>query len=169
MSANRQATNQEETNLDTWSMRAKQEDSQVVLDLSTLSENDLRTLQTQDPFMYHSIPSVHQARLFLREVDHPEALSAAAASVIVQDHTSRLSSRSSSACSSLNSSLVSRKSRLTTECHINLLIEDDELDEEFFFNDSEEETQAGSIEGRIDNLMGRLDGLSVDEREEPLQ
>ncbi|KAL3773075.1 hypothetical protein ACHAW5_007290 [Stephanodiscus triporus] len=72
------------------------------IDMHRLSENDLRTLRTKDPFMYHSIPAVHKATITLQEVDNAKTLL------------------------SQESSVVTRKSRLSTECHMSLL-----MDEEF--------------------------------------
>lgn len=77
------------------------------LDLRCLSLADVQTLRTQDPFMYHSIPAVHKATLALLELDYAKnALTQA-------------------------SSLVSRKTRISTECHASLLMEDLFDDEEF--------------------------------------
>ena len=40
------------------------------IDLRDLSESDLDVLRREDPFMYHSIPSVYRATLRLEDVDH---------------------------------------------------------------------------------------------------
>jgi hypothetical protein len=64
------------------------------IDLSVLDEGDLESLKTKDPFMYHSIPGIHKARLSFGEVDHSRVL----------DDASREANTK-----------VSRKSRLTTE------------------------------------------------------
>ena len=44
------------------------------IDVRCLSENDLRTLWTKDPFMYHSIPAVHRATITLQEVKDAQNL-----------------------------------------------------------------------------------------------
>ena len=77
------------------------------IDLSQLSENDLSSLQQKDAFMYYSIPSVHKARLYLKDLDHSKLVAPTA--------------------------IVSRKSRVSTECHMDVLLEDllDLDDEEF--------------------------------------
>ncbi|KAL3773078.1 hypothetical protein ACHAW5_007293 [Stephanodiscus triporus] len=72
-----------------------------------LSENDLQTLQTQDSFMYHSIPAVHKATITLQEVDNAETFL------------------------SQESSVVTRKSRLSTECHMSLMMKEFFGDEDF--------------------------------------
>ena len=70
------------------------------MDVRRLSENDLRTLRTQDPFMYHSIPAVHMAAVTLQDVDNAKNL-------VTQGNC-----------------IVTRKSRVSTECCMELLMED---------------------------------------------
>ncbi|KAL3774480.1 hypothetical protein ACHAW5_001235 [Stephanodiscus triporus] len=64
------------------------------IDLDMLDEGDLESLKTKDPFMYHSIPGIHKARLSFGEVDH---------STVLDDASREANTK------------VSRKSRLTTE------------------------------------------------------
>jgi len=77
------------------------------MDMHRLSENDLKTLRTKDPFMYHSIPEVHTATFTLQEVEYANTISSQA------------------------SSTVTRKSRVSTECHPSLLTKEFLQDEEF--------------------------------------
>jgi hypothetical protein len=77
------------------------------MDMRRLSENALITLRTKDPFMYHSIPEVHRATFTLQEVEYANTISSQA------------------------SSIVTRKSRVSTECHPSLLMEEFLHDEEF--------------------------------------
>lgn len=59
-------------------------------------DGDLGALRARDPFLYHSIPTVHRAALALEEIDpSSEPIPAA----------------------------VPRKTRLTTECHVGLLLD----------------------------------------------
>lgn len=149
-------------------IRQEQEPQEVVLDLSALSENDLRTLQTQDPFMYHSIPSVYKAKLSLKDVDH-QSICATSAPLTTQRQEAS-TSRSGSACSSSSNSLVSRKSRVSTECHISLLLEDMLLDDEEFFDGSEEAAEGQEDFDEFgDFLMYLLNDCSFDSKEELMQ
>jgi len=70
------------------------------IDLCGLSESDLQVLRKQDPFMYHSIPSVHKATLSLQAIDNVMTILTQA------------------------SFIVTRKSRISTESHASLLMED---------------------------------------------
>ena len=68
------------------------------------SRDDLKSIQTQDPFMYYSIPEVRSANVLMRDID-----------------MSNLSPRSQK---------VSRRTCISFECHPDLLYEDllNELD-----------------------------------------
>ena len=68
------------------------------------SRDDLKSIQTQDPFMYYSIPEVRSARVLMKDID-----------------MSNLSPRSQK---------VSRRTCISFECHPDLLFEDllNELD-----------------------------------------
>eukprot|EP00585_Thalassiosira_rotula_P007341 CAMPEP_0196136860 /NCGR_PEP_ID=MMETSP0910-20130528/5026_1 /TAXON_ID=49265 /ORGANISM="Thalassiosira rotula, Strain GSO102" /LENGTH=105 /DNA_ID=CAMNT_0041397219 /DNA_START=125 /DNA_END=442 /DNA_ORIENTATION=+ len=79
------------------------------IDISKLNEIELRTLRQNDPFMYHSIPSIHTAQLHLRDIDHSQLLA---------------SSSSSSSSSNDNPNMVSRKTIFSTECDMHTLIEE---------------------------------------------
>jgi len=70
------------------------------IDLLSLDEGDLESLQTQDAFVYHSIPGIHKTRLSLREVNHTEVLHVAS-----QDANTT----------------VSRKTRVSTEGNVGLV------------------------------------------------
>ena len=77
------------------------------INLRRLCENDLRRLRTQDPFMYYSIPAVQRAAFTLQEVDSVDNL-------VTQGNY-----------------VVTRKSRVSTECHSSLLLDECLQDEEF--------------------------------------
>mmetsp|Transcript_27816 Transcript_27816/g.47282 ORF Transcript_27816/g.47282 Transcript_27816/m.47282 type:complete len:145 (+) Transcript_27816:146-580(+) len=74
------------------------------IDLRELSETDLDSLQRNDPFMYNSIPLVYKSNLQLEGTNNAEL-----AEKVNAD---------------LAESIVSRKSRLSTESHMSVLIED---------------------------------------------
>eukprot|EP00581_Thalassiosira_minuscula_P007101 CAMPEP_0183702912 /NCGR_PEP_ID=MMETSP0737-20130205/857_1 /TAXON_ID=385413 /ORGANISM="Thalassiosira miniscula, Strain CCMP1093" /LENGTH=139 /DNA_ID=CAMNT_0025929595 /DNA_START=189 /DNA_END=608 /DNA_ORIENTATION=- len=88
--------------------------SPAKINIRDLSEADLKSLQRKDPFMYHSIPSVHKAKLLNKDIDH---------SKLAQKETGDAGT-DSDADADLNSSMVSRKSRISTECHMSVMIED---------------------------------------------
>mmetsp|Transcript_22822 Transcript_22822/g.37078 ORF Transcript_22822/g.37078 Transcript_22822/m.37078 type:complete len:112 (+) Transcript_22822:60-395(+) len=86
------------------------------IDISKMSETELRSLQQDDPFMYHSIPSVYRAKLLLKDVYHSQL-------------TSSTSSTSSTSWPSPNNAqetnhIISRKTRLSTECDMHMLLDD---------------------------------------------
>ena len=97
--------NSTESNLFVLVQTIKEEHHQK-MDMRRLSENALKTLRTKDPFMYHSIPEVHRATFTLQEVEYAKIISSQA------------------------SSIVTRKSRVSTECHPSQLME------EFLHNNS---------------------------------
>jgi hypothetical protein len=110
-------------------------------DLRCLSLDDVQMLRTQDPFMYHSIPAVHKATLALLEID-------VAKNALTQ------------ACS-----LVTRKTRVSTECHVSLLMKDLFDDEEFHdmdFDTSERLVESVSPRSALEDwLNGRFDDAGV--------
>lgn len=78
------------------------------IDIRRLSDDDLRTLERSDPFMYHSIPSVHCSRPSL---------------VNVEKSTARVAETSYQ---------VLRKTRVSTECHMTMLLQEFIAAEESF-------------------------------------
>ena len=82
------------------------------LDISKLNEDDLKLLKSQDPFLYHSIPSVNKAKLTIKPIDHAR---------VIQD---------ASATTLESSAVISRRTRVSTECHATLIL-DDLMDEVF--------------------------------------
>ena len=77
-----------------------------------LSEGDLRTLQRTDAFAFHSIPAVHRARLRIERLDLSEVASQQAAA-------------------RGQGTAIPRKTRLSTESHADVLLEDLLEDAEF--------------------------------------
>ena len=89
-----------------------------VFDLSSLSETDLKSLESSNPFLYNSITEVYKAKLKIEKVDHSELVSPKTS----PSRTSRKQGMSSAP------KVVRRKSRLSTESHPSLIFDDDELD-----------------------------------------
>ena len=72
------------------------------IDIRQFNVDDLKLLKSQDPFLYYSIPAVNKAKLTSKAVDHNKVL---------QD-------------ADMTNALVSRRSRVSTECHAALSFED---------------------------------------------
>ncbi|KAL3793819.1 hypothetical protein HJC23_006179 [Cyclotella cryptica] len=75
------------------------------IDVSKLTEGDIQSLQKDDPFMYYSIPGISEAELLRETVDYSNLSS------LIQGDGS---------CSGV----VSRRSRLSTECDYAVLFKD---------------------------------------------
>ena len=75
------------------------------IDIRQLNVDDLKLLKTQDPFLYYSIPAVNKAKLTSKTVDYNQVL---------QDAVQYPSTNA----------LVSRRSRVSTECHAALTFEE---------------------------------------------
>jgi len=75
------------------------------IDIRKFNVDDLKLLKKQDPFLYYSIPAVNKAKLTSKTVDHNKVL---------QDAVQYPSTNA----------LVSRRSRVSTECHAALTFED---------------------------------------------
>eukprot|EP00984_Skeletonema_dohrnii_P020684 scaffold10156_cov98-Skeletonema_dohrnii-CCMP3373.AAC.3 len=69
------------------------------LDLQSLTEEDLKVLKKTDPFLYYSIPGVNKAAVSLKKIDHSKAWQS-------------------------QSTKVTRKERLTFECHPSLAMDE---------------------------------------------
>ena len=73
------------------------------------SRDDLKSIQKQDPFMYYSIPEVQRATVLMQDIDLTNILGGAPAQE-AQDETQRASQK------------VSRSTRISFECHPDLLL-----------------------------------------------
>ncbi len=102
--------------------------SKKVIDTRNLSEQDLEALKKQDPFLYYSIPRPVRQR------------SGSAADMISQrNQESARSCRQRASCPSLIESspatVVERRSCISVECDIDLILEDFMGDAELFGNE----------------------------------
>lgn len=101
----------------------------IEVDISTLSAEDLQSLKREDPFLYYSIPAVRRAALFnLEEPDMSESS--------LEDSTT-----------------VKRCTRVSFECHTDLLMED-------LLGDIEDEEYDQSDFDQMDLAFSRLLGLA---------
>ncbi|KAL7515891.1 hypothetical protein ACHAWX_000964 [Stephanocyclus meneghinianus] len=86
------------------------------LDVTSLTSAELSELKINDPFMYYSIPSVRNAALHGKDVD---------ASFL------DVPSRSTSVDNECPKRSVTRKRRISTECHPDIMLEEIFADQEF--------------------------------------
>ena len=91
----------------TYSQEPEAEPKEV--DVGNLGVEDLRLLKEQDPFLYYSIPGVRRSELHSQEVDMSKLL--------VDDRSGRGSSATPS-------TKVKRCTRLSFECHMDVLLEE---------------------------------------------
>ena len=105
------------------------------IDLRSLtSPEDLTALKKEDPFLYHSIPSVHKATLAFKTVDHSKLIvdfpseprrhgSTSRGMNDVLDEPRRRSRRTTRS-SGDDDVIVTRKTKLTTELHYSAALDD---------------------------------------------
>ena len=75
------------------------------------SLDDLKSIKKQDPFMYYSIPGARKATVLMQAIDLSNLIGAGQA--VVQDETPQAASQK-----------VSRSTRISFECHPDLLLAD---------------------------------------------
>ena len=80
------------------------------VDLKNITSlGDLKSIHKEDPFMYYSIPEVQRATVLMQDIDLTNILRGAPAQE-AQDETPRASQK------------VSRSTRISFECHPDLLL-----------------------------------------------
>ncbi|KAL3804661.1 hypothetical protein HJC23_008476 [Cyclotella cryptica] len=88
------------------------EKPQKELSVKELTSSDLAALKKNDPFMYYSIPSIRKAALHFKKID-------------VITLTTPASDQTPTKCTDRSSeSRITRQSRLSFDCHTDLLLED---------------------------------------------
>ncbi len=93
------------------------------IDISNLSAEDLQSLKQEDPFLYYSIPSVRREALHFAQ---PEL--------------------SASRCAEESTTVVKRRTRVSFECHSDLLMGD--LEEKY------NQLELEQLEQRFSKLLG---------------
>ena len=108
---------------------ASSPEQREVFDISNLSNEDLQALRKKDPFLYYSIPSVRRAELGFNDSScscscSSKGLDSSVSAAAVSDDYNDKSSASTT---------VKRCTRVSFECHADLLLEEylSELDEQF--------------------------------------
>ena len=123
--------------------------SLLEVDISNLTAEDLQAMKEHDAFLYYSIPSVRRAQLRLQDVDMSR--------LEQEDDLSMIQRQRRSSCSRIESTpsntTVKRQTRVSFECHTDLLMEDllGEFEEQF----SEED--AKKIEMNFSNMFSLRD------------
>ena len=85
----------------------RQQQQPKVINVKELNEDELKLLKKQDPFLYYSIPAVKKAKLAnVKPIDHTEVL------------------RLKEAARSSGSGMISRRTRVSTECAPSMLLDD---------------------------------------------
>ena len=87
------------------------------IDTSFLNEEDLQTLKKHDPFLYYSIPAVRTATHLGRDVDMSQ-LNGGLSSLKASHPSSQIDESASS-----TSTKVVRQSRISFECHTDVIME----------------------------------------------
>mmetsp|Transcript_9170 Transcript_9170/g.15941 ORF Transcript_9170/g.15941 Transcript_9170/m.15941 type:complete len:147 (-) Transcript_9170:162-602(-) len=95
----------------------------TTIDLVDISADDLKSIQSKDPFLYYSIPGVRSSKVLMRDIDI--------------SNLGRSQFRNCRSCPSRLETVqynsqphrVTRSSCISFECHPDLLFEDDLLDD----------------------------------------
>lgn len=117
------------------------------LDLQELTQDEIKSLKTEDPFFYYSIPGVLAAKMTLKRVDYTsvQALCQGArhASSISEESKRRQTARTQ----------VDRRSRVSFECHPSVLLEEDVLLGDLSYDESSDEEDGSSFNDDLDFLF----------------
>ena len=103
-----------------------EKESQTI-DMQSMNAEEIKALQTKDPFLYYSIPGVREAAIALKEVDLSQA----------------------------NKSAVSRKTRVSFETDTSVLVED-LLESELDGLEYPDDAGLGELDDLIDSLLLRV-------------
>ena len=87
------------------------------------SADDLNSLKAKDPFSYYSIPGVRSAMILMQDIDTSNLASSPLLDRSCTSCPSRLQSVQGPAMT--QQTVVTRSSRISFECHPDLLLEDD--------------------------------------------
>jgi len=113
------------------------------LDIKNISADDLKSIQKKDPFMYYSIPGVRSAKVLMKDIDTSNLKASGIRNCI--SCPSRLQTVQDKA----QSQTVTRSSRISFECHPDLLLED-------LLNDVEDCDLEGTDDEPFEFLMATI-------------
>ena len=110
-------------------------DDRIEVDIKRLNQEVVKSLRTTDPSMYHSIPGIHRAKMYLQDVedfDHSttEALCSSRAQTLRRNSSKPTSKRTR------RSTTVTRRTCISCEAHPDVVMEE---------------------------LLGKLEGMSEDD------
>ena len=129
------------------------------IDLSRMTLHDLDYLRKHDPFTYHSIPEVYKAKLSLQDIDHSKLVSSAS------PLTDESSSQTDNISTNDSARIVTRKTRFSTECHTDKLLDADILalgnDQLSAFLEQRDVSQDFLQDSGLCHLMELLDSKST--------
>lgn len=102
------------------------DDRKKEIDTSTLSQEDLRSLQKSDPFLYYSIPSIRRSSYLFGKGDDVDTIRRSSLPIMQHNH---LDQHTSSQVlvqeqAKRRESIVRRTSRISTEAHPGLIYDD---------------------------------------------
>ena len=116
-----------------------------------LSAQDLQSLKKRDPFLYYSIPGVREASVCLKQVDMHQL----AQDGLKRNCASCPASIQTVATSDNSATKVKRCTRISFECHTDLLLDDLFEDDQMKMNDL--------IDDHIEKCLDELSRGSVDD------
>lgn len=104
-------------------------DANKELDIKSLSQEDVESLRTTDPFMYYSIPGVRRANMHLTDVDHTNTQALCSSDRQIPPSNSSSLSPPTNKRQKM-STTVTRHTSISTEAHPDAILEEfmDELD-----------------------------------------
>ena len=132
---------------------ADREKARKFIDTNNLDEQDLKNLKKYDPFLYYSIPSV--VRDAKAKVVSNEEFQVQPALQLQDQDGSHSSIDSNSATATTTSTMVERKSRISYECHPDLLLESLFEDDDSDYSVVEHEDEDCDVVDPIMQLMYR--------------
>ena len=102
------------------------DDRKKEIDASTLSQEDLRSLQKSDPFLYYSIPSIRHSSYLFGKGDDVDTIRRSSLPIMQHNHLDQHTSSQVLAQEQAKrrESIVRRTSRISTEAHPGLIYED---------------------------------------------
>ena len=93
------------------------------IDVSSISERDLRDLRKADPFLYHSIPAARRAAVLMKDLDASEVNKTSV--ITSRDRRLHCPSKRYSTNNSQSTSKVTRRKSISYEVHTSMLLEDE--------------------------------------------
>ena len=93
---------------------------ETVVDIENVNANDLKSMKERDGFLYYSIPGVRSATVLMKDIE----ISKLGDSIVNGRHISCPSRLQTAQNEAESRQTVTRSSRISFECHPDLLLED---------------------------------------------